>query len=146
MSETARELATKGSGVTDEMVVIAENVLAELGVKQISKKFSNRDILYEVLRAVKILGGVVKTADDLIKSEEEWTEYFERCAVVVGDPEVGKQLLKIGTESTEAFGAIVATIAQNRGLVVPLEKYPGICLFKKRAKRKGEPSNESSPS
>jgi len=140
MTETARERASRNSGITSEMVDVAEGMLRELGISHLSKKFSNRDVLYEVIRAALVVGGsgsVSERADDsLVRDEEGWMQFFEGCRVIVRAPDVGQQLLRLGLESAEAFSALVETIAQNQAIVVPLEKYPGISLFKKHKKAK----------
>jgi len=137
MDETARERVIRSTGVTAEMVDCAEKVLGAFGISQLAKKFSNRDVLYEIISAaMSVKTGV--SEDALVRDEVEWTQYFKKCRVVVRDPEVGQQLLKLGLGSPEAFKALVETIAQSKAIVVPLEKYPGISLFKEKLGREEE--------
>ena len=145
MMETARELAMKSSSVSAVMVDAAEQLLKELGVKRLTRGLSNRDLLYEIIRvALDTMGKVSVSSDEQVaRDEEEWMQYFERCVVIVRDVEVGRQLLKVGTESAEAFSVIIDAIAQHQGLVVPLRSYPGVTLFKKRRRQRVDKSSPS---
>jgi len=131
---TSRELAAKSSGVTTEMVDAAMAELSVMGVRSPltkSKECSDRDIMYDALRAAlaTISSEAPREVTKLVMDENEWMEFWETCAVVVHDPKVGSKMLGSALENLEAFAAIVDTIAENKSLVVPLLKYPGLKFF-----------------
>ncbi len=120
---------------TSEMLDVAEKLLSKLGVRRMSRQYSNRDVLYEVIHAALTIGGKAEffsEAASLTKSEEEWSQFFKGCKVIVRDPEVGRQLLQKGLDSAKAFAVLIESLVKDKAVVVPLEAYPGVSLFKGR--------------
>ncbi len=123
--------------VDKKMLDVAERVLKELGIKKMSKRYSNRDILFEAISAALTISGKVESFSEdvsLSKSEEEWSQFFSDCKVIVKDPEVGRQLLQKGLQSTEAFAVLIESVVKDKAVVVSLNDYPGITLFKDKGK------------
>ncbi len=152
MEESAREGASDSSRVTTDMLGVAEKLLVEMRVGKMSKHYSNRDVLYEIISAILFITGgpveaetkvidltVATTSGSLAKTEDEWSQFFKSCKVVVKDSHIGMKLLQEGLNSSEAFTELIGAIAQNKAIVVSLEDYPGISLFKEQTtQRKGK--------
>ena len=127
MDITPQKSVIKFSSVTGDMLDVAKGLLRDLGVKQMSKKYSNRDVLYGILQAALSVG---QGSSGLAKSELDWAQFFKDCRVIVKDPTIGRQLMKESLETVEAFTVLIGSVAHDGAMVIPLEDYPGVSLFK----------------
>lgn len=144
--QTAEELARQSSGVTQEMMTAAMDVLESFRVKKMSRRVEDRDIIYEVLSAalktvevpvleveaeLSQISPVKPLTEGKVLSEEEWADFFENCSVIVRNGEIGQQIFQDWLQTAEGFRSLVETIARNGELVVPIGDYPGLVLFRR---------------
>jgi hypothetical protein len=134
----ARELAIRNSAVLKEAVDIAQGVLRSnsRAYSLLTKnKVDIRCLLQDIVCAVS--SGADKASsignNEIVKDEAGWIAYLKNCKVLVRDPEVGMSLIKGGLSSAVSFSSLIGAIASKGALVVSLEDYPGIKLFKKSA-------------